>query len=573
MTPVQIVPMRPTDILLIEDDASDAYLLSHALESTCTGEFGVTPASSVEAALPLMSLQRFDVALLDLSLPGSSGLEALQQLRHAAPPLPIVILTGFDDEALALSALQHGAQDYLVKEQADGQLIKRAIRYAIERKRFEDNLTVLANFDALTGLANRSLFESRLEMALARARRSGETPALFFIDLNGFKSINDRLGHKAGDALLKGVAGRLKRTVREYDTVARFGGDEFAVLLEGAMEPRGCAIVARKMLDAMHTPFTLEKGEETVGLSLGIAIAASDTPSEQLLKQADIAMYRAKQKPKSSYQFYTENLHRETALRLQMEQELAHALRHRESLCLYYQPKLELKSGRLAGAEALIRWQHPERGLLLPEQFLPLLPPGLGTELDVFVLEMACADTRRWQAMGLEPVQISIHISNIGGEQDSIDALLAVLDRAGLSSRTIAMEIEESALLHDEGGSVRRLARVRDAGVELHLDNFGSGTSSLRLLARCPLDAVKIDRRLTSILDVEERETAMLRSLINLGHTFDMKVIAEGVESSAQQTALRAMECDQMQGYLIARPLSEPEFSRWLSQQLHASAL
>lgn len=287
-------------LLLIEDDASDAALVQHGLNGTCPGEFHIHHANSLEAALPKLSTHHFDVALLDLSLPASSDLEALKNLHNAAPPLPVVILTGRDDEALALSSLQCGAQDYLVKERAGGEEIKRAIRYAIERKRFEDNLVKLANYDALTGLINRSLFESRLTLALARVRRSGHAVAVLFLDLDGFKQVNDQFGHEAGDQLLKGVAERLVHSLRESDTIARFGGDEFAVLIEGDIEQHHCAVVAQRIIDALGSG-----PAAAVGASIGIALGNGDDRGECLLKQADEAMYHAKATGKNHFRFYT----------------------------------------------------------------------------------------------------------------------------------------------------------------------------------------------------------------------------------------------------------------------------
>ena len=569
MSAVQSVTARSTGVLMIEDDPSDAYLVGHALEDICPGQFAVAHARSLEEGLPQLSDQHFDVALLDLSLPGLSELEALKQLRYASPQLPIVILSGHNNEALARSAMQQGAQDYLVKEQADGQLIKRAITYAIERKRFEDNLTVLANFDLLTGLVNRSLFESRLEMALARSRRSGETPAVFFLDLNQFKPVNDRLGHAAGDALLKGVAGRLTQALRECDTVARFGGDEFAVLIENMEEPRSLAVIAQKIIDRLQVPFTLAEGEATIGVSIGIAVYQPGLTLPQLLKQADEAMYRAKQHPKSNYQFHTEALHRQTGERLRLEDELHQAIQQgAPGLCLYYQPKINLADGRPTGAEALIRWNHPSRGLLLPGEFLPLMPPALIGTLDRFVLETVCRDIQCWHAAGLSPLPVSGHIANHQWERrEYIESLADVLKQAGLAPGSLAFEIEENAVLRYGDRAMEAIKQARTMGIGIHLDNFGAELSSLTLLARCPLDVIKIDRSLSGGCDHHEQHFPLLKALVMLGHELGMTLVAEGVETDAQQQALTALACDQAQGLMISRPLPRPEFFQWLGNR------
>jgi len=568
----KVMPLRPLNILLVEDNSSDIFLVQSGLERTFPGEFNVTPAHSLEAALPALA-KPFDVALLDWTLPGSSDLEALKSLRHAAPQMAIVMLTGHDDEAKALVSLKHGAQDYLVKERADGHLIKRAIRYAIERKHFEDNLTTMANYDGLTGLANRSLFESRLDMALARARRSGDTLGVLFIDLNGFKQINDRMGHEAGDILLKRVAARLRQTLRECDTVARFGGDEFAVLLEGAGSPRNCAIVAQKIIDALAPPVALGQGEATIGASIGIALGAPGIAREELLRNADAAMYRAKESPGSFYHFYTDHMHEETVERLQMEHELTVSIREKTGLCLFYQPKLDLSTGQLAGAEALLRWEHPRRGMLAPAEFMPLLQPSMAVELDGVVVETVCRDIKCWQAAGLKPPQVSVHISGRHWENaDMADALLAMLRNAGLHASCLAIEVDELALLHCGSDGFDVLSRVRETGIEVHLDNFGAETSSLKLLTRCPLDAIKIDRQLTADMSSKEQHAILVRALVDLGHQLGMRVVAEGVETERQQQALQSMACDQIQGFVISKPLPAQDFFHWLGNRQHAAS-
>lgn len=567
MSTARIIPMRPISVLLVEDDASDAYLVQNGLNGVYPGEFGVVHTCSLEEALPPLGAWHFDVALLDLSLPGSSDIEALTNLRHRAPKLPVVILTGHDNEDLALMAIKHGAQDYLVKEHADGHLVKRAIRYAIERKHVEDNLTMLANYDGLTGLANRSLFESRVEMALMRARRIHEKFAVFFLDLDLFKSINDRLGHDSGDALLKGVATRLALCLRECDMVARFGGDEFAILLEGAVQPRSCAIVAQKIIDALKARFILDGKEIAIDISIGIVVARPEETFETVLKHADAAMYRAKAIGGSNYQFYTEHMHRETVTRLKLEQDLTMAIRNRQPLCLYYQPRIDTVSGMMVGAEALIRWDHPSNGLMLAADFLPFLSPKLTLELDLWVLEMVCRDIRSWRAAGLESGQISVHLSNRQWhDQATLDGLLAVVEKAGLPTRCLALEMDESTIRHYDG-NLNIVSHLRDTGFDIHLDNFGVDVASLKLLAHCPLAAIRIDRSLIHAIGQKAQHNALIGALVSLAHQFGMKVVAEGVETHEQKAALAAMNCDQIQGFIISRPLAAEDFFNWMANR------
>lgn len=405
------VPSPAVKVLLVEDDDSDAFLVQDALDGVCPGAFDVSHMASLEASLP--QVDAFAIMLLDFSLPGISGLEALAKVRAAAPRMPVVVLTGYDDEHLAMRAMQHGAQDYLVKERFDGAAIKRALTYSIERKNFEQALSQMANTDLLTGLMSRNFFEQCLRMAMARIRRSGAQLAVCFLDLDGFKAINDRLGHAAADALLKESAKRLRGCLRESDAIARFGGDEFAMLLEGVSTPRDCAIIARKMIDTLAEPFLLPEGEVTVGVSIGIAFGKPHESENQLLRHADAAMYRAKVKLGSNFQFYTALMDRQTSDRIQLEQELIDAMGKDGELLLYYQPKLDIETGELVGTEALIRWDHPKRGLLAPASFIPLISGTSAAEaLDAWVMETVCRDMRCWQAAGMKPVQVSMHLSD-----------------------------------------------------------------------------------------------------------------------------------------------------------------
>ena len=309
------------------------------------------------------------MVLLDLSLPDSHGLETVIRIRTAVPSVPIVVLSGLTDEEMALQALQVGAQDYMVKGQGDGSLIARAIRYAVERKRSEERLSYLARYDHLTQLANRSLFRDRLEQALARANRNGSLVALMFLDLDGFKTVNDTLGHACGDELLKEAARRIEGNVRHSDTVARLGGDEFAIMLEGLVYAQDAAPVAREILEILSQPFLLDEQRVLVTASIGIAVCPP-TEGDRLLKDADAAMYRAKERGRNTYEFYTEEMNVQAFERLALESSLSLAL-EREEFLLYYQPQVELATGEIVGVEALLRWQHPDLGLVSPAKFIP----------------------------------------------------------------------------------------------------------------------------------------------------------------------------------------------------------
>lgn len=566
MQNLRVVPFRPVSTLLVEDDPSDAFLIQHSLENTCNDAFVIKHVSTMKEAMDLLHSEHFDVVLLDLSLPGYAQLEALANVQTLAPRLPVIILTGNNDENLALSAMKQGAQDYLIKDDYDGAKIKRAIRYAIERKQCEENLAVLANYDALTGLANRSLFESRLEMSLARSRRSGEPLAVFFLDLDHFKQVNDSLGHDAGDMLLKDASARLKQCLREYDTACRFGGDEFAVLIEGMADPRNCAIVAQKIMDALTHPFSLDAREARIGVSIGIAISAPDVSVERILRHADTAMYRAKSIPRSNFQFYTPHIQQEALERLQLEQDLGHALSQVGQLSLFYQPKLEVMTGKLIGAEALIRWLHPEKGVLRPEEFIPVVRgTSIAPLLDEWVIRTVGRDMQDWKNANLPPLKVSIHLAQEQWhDMRMLDSLLDTLQEMKVPPEYLAIELEESAILPFYISDIDIVSRVRATGLEVHLDNFGADATSLRVVTQFTFDMMKIDRYLIRNIHLREREAVLVRTLIEFGHRLNMRVIAEGVEHNEQKEILAAMGCDFLQGEAIAPPLRADTFFYWI---------
>jgi diguanylate cyclase (GGDEF)-like protein len=315
----KIISIAKIPILLVEDNTADAEIISALLKENGTKEkFAVTRAPDIAQALALLHDQSFAAVLLDLSLPDANELDGFLSLQTAAPTLPVIVLTGRDDEALAMKAMANGTQDYLLKEQIQGITLKIAIHYAIQRKRFEDTITRQANFDGLTGLSNRMLFEHRLDMALARIQRTHKNVGLLFLDLNDFKHVNDTLGHAAGDRLLKEIAGRMTQCVRPYDTVARIGGDEFAILIEDIAQPHDCATVAQKLIDAISKPVPMDIRRVSVGVSIGIAVCdqLKKVNSALLIDEADTAMYRAKEEEDSNYRFYTGDMEEAMHVRL-----------------------------------------------------------------------------------------------------------------------------------------------------------------------------------------------------------------------------------------------------------------
>ena len=420
---------------------------------------------------------------------------------------------------------------------------------AVERGHAEARLAHQATHDALTGLPNRTLFLDRLGQALAQRHEDGTTVAVVFLDVDRFKVINDSAGHGAGDRLLTGLAQRLSGLVRPGDTVARFGGDEFTVLCQGVAGASGALKIAERIVEGTAAPFALDDGEVVVTLSAGIALPrAGDTP-ETLLRDADAAMYRAKERGRNRIEVFDEAMRDTAVARLDTEKALRRAL-DADELVLHYQPQVRVADGRLTGVEALVRWQHPERGLLPPGQFVPLAEEaGLIVPLGARVLEEACRQAQAWRRAGT-PVVVWVNVSPVQVAQPDLARRVAgVLDATGVDPALIGLELTESALLADASSVVA----LSELGVRLAIDDFGTGYSSLDHLRRFPFDLVKIDRSFVAALD-GARGTAIVAAVVGLAHALGLEALAEGVETEAQHDALRGIGCDLAQGFWFARP-------------------
>ena len=551
-------------ILLVEDNPGDARLVRELLVDASAWKFELTHVEQLSDAIPRLSEGNFDVVLLDLSLPDAHGLSTVTQLKAMAPTIPIVVLSGLDDEALALQAVQGGAQDYLVKGSGDGNLIARSIRYAIERKRAEERLAYLAQYDPLTGLVNRSLFRECLGRALSRSDRHGRQLALMFLDLDRFKAINDTLGHDVGDMLLKAVAERLVGCVRKGDTVARLGGDEFTIILEGIARQQDVAIVAQKILNVMGRPFILVGHEIFVTVSIGIALYPPGADNaDALIKNADIAMYRAKAQGRNNYQFYVPDMSDQPFARLALESSLHYAL-ERNEFQVYYQPLADLSTAQVTSVEALVRWRHPDLGIIPPDRFIPLAEEGgLMVALGEWVLRTACAQMRTWQTAGLLKARLLVNLSlRQFRHRDLLDMLASVLRETGLSPQFLGLELTERCFSGDTQAAALRLGEIKSMGILVAVDDFGAGYSSLRNLAHLPLDLLKIDCSL--IQEIGHDDTSLVTALITLAHNFNLRVVAEGVETEAQLRFLIQHQCDEMQGAYFSPPVTADDLTTWL---------
>ncbi len=440
------------------------------------------------------------------------------------------------------------------------------------RKEMELRLAHLANHDLLTGLPNRNLLIDRLNQALIAAKRHGRAAAVLFLDLDRFKTINDSLGHSIGDRLLKAVAERLRRCVREGDTVARLGGDEFVVILDDMAQPQDAALVAKKILEGLLPPFRVELpeggGTQEFFLTASIGISLHPADGEDagtLLKNADTAMYRAKERGGGSYQFFTPEMDARTRQRLSLEHALRNALARAEFV-LHYQPQIDLATQEVIGVEALLRWHRPEQGLVAPAEFIPLLEEtGLIVPVGEWVLSEACRQAKAWRAAGLPPWRMAVNLSarQLRDERFA-DTVAKVLADTGMDPRYLELEITESAVMQQVEASIELLRRVRALGVRLAMDDFGTGYSSLSHLKLLPIDAVKIGQSFVRDIPADENDAAIVQAIIVLARTLGLEVIAEGVEAPAQLAFLRARGCDAMQGYLFSRTLPAEELARFL---------
>ena len=443
------------------------------------------------------------------------------------------------------------------------------------RKQSEQEIHRLAYFDSLTGLPNRVLFKDRLTQALVHAHRYRTTLATLFLDLDRFKVINDTLGHNIGDLLLKSVAERLAESVRHSDSVcrsvgeaenhslARLGGDEFTVLLTNLREVQDAGKVARRIVESLAQSFSIEGREIFVTVSVGIAIFPDDGDSvDALLKNADSAMYHAKEHGRNNAQFYSNTFNAAAHERLILEGELRHALA-REEFVVYYQPQIDLRTSGIVGAEALVRWQHPERGLLPPAEFLPAaIDTGLISAIDEWVLRTACRHNQAWQLRGAMPVHISVNLSHSFFHSKTLLSVVEeALSETGLSPACLKLELTESIAMRNVDASIVMLTTLKSMGVQLSIDDFGTGYSSLSYLQRLPITMVKIDQSFIQEILTQTSPAPIVRAIIAMAHSLNLLVLAEGVELEAQRMLLLELGCDQAQGYLLGRPIPEDAFA------------
>jgi diguanylate cyclase (GGDEF)-like protein/PAS domain S-box-containing protein len=689
------------NLLLIEDNPGDVLLIREMLNEQAQHDIQVAHVSSMSEAEKHLAENKVHIVLLDLGLPDAQGMGCVRRAHAAAPRVPLVVLTGLDDESMAVSALQEGAQDYLIKGQIEPRELMRALGYAVERKIIEEtlfaekeraqaildsigdavictdvsgNITFLnvvaeamtgwsleeaagrpmaeafriidaatretladpmeralrrnklthlplncilvrrdgfeipiedsvspihdregqatgaviifrdvsvaramteliahsAEHDFLTGLPNRLLLNDRVSQAIALAQRHMHQVAILFLDLDGFKHINDSLGHPIGDKLLQSIAKRLVACVRQSDTVSRQGGDEFVVLLSEVEQPEHTSITARRMLQAVAVAHSIDHHDLHVTTSIGVSVYPEDgLDAETLIKNADTAMYQAKENGRHSFQFFRPAMNVRAVERQSIEENLRRAL-ERHEFALHYQPKIDLKTGVITGAEALIRWTHPVRGSVSPAQFIPVAEDcGLILPIGAWVMRQACTQARTWMDAGLPATTMAVNVSAMQFRNENfLEGLFAILDETGMSPELLELEVTESVLMKRAQFTASVLQTLRERGVRVAVDDFGTGYSSLSYLRKFPLDALKIDQSFIRQITTTPDETTIVSAIISMGQSLKLRVIAEGVETPQELAFLKLHQCDEAQGYFLSRPVPHEQFAKLLETQV-----
>ena len=565
-----LVKFSEAKVMMVDDDTLISEVVQTYLEDG--GYRNLIAINDPRDALDTARRENPDLLLLDLMMPGISGFDILAAIRadEDLKFLPVIVLTAATDPSSKLKALELGASEFLAKPVDPSELLLR-VRNSLAFKVYQDHL---AYSDAVTGLPNRRIFMRRLIGTVLRSSKQGGTFALVHIDLDRFKNINETFGHQAGDHLLKTTGDRLNDCLRGTDMVgrlsgaqdevlARTGGDEFAILLPGLVTSQNAAQVTRRLLQSIAKPLSIGGKDLFLTASAGIAVYPGDgVDSETLLKNAEFAMYQAKQNGRNRQEFYSSTLNEASRERLRLESDLHRAL-ERNELILHYQPKVDLQTNSVVGAEALLRWQHPELGLLPPLTFISIAEEsGLIVSIGDWIIAEACRQGAAWCAQGLGDLRIAVNVSSYQLNSERILGVIkSALDQSGFAPSSLILELTESLLMNDAASSIQMLEKLKALGACLSIDDFGTGYSSLSYLKRFPLDELKIDRSFVSGLPADETDVSIVRAIIALAHSLNLKVVAEGVETIEQLDALRVLNCATYQGYFFSRALPAGDFA------------
>jgi diguanylate cyclase (GGDEF)-like protein len=576
-------------LLVVDDVANNRDVLGRLFRRR---GYEVVEAATGCAALELITKQHFNAVLLDVVMPEMDGLEVLRRIRaiHSTAILPVIMVTAMAESKDVVQALELGANDYITKpidvgitfarvqnhiarQQAERALaeqlhklenINRELENEIAQRKISDaRIQQMAHHDSLTGLSNRSYFRDQLARSFDRVEQDGGSFDLLFIDLDQFKLINDSLGHRIGDLLLATIGERLKRAVNEDDTVARLGGDEFAII-RFAKRPEDTNLLVDRVMKAVALPYDIEGHRLFITSSIGIARAPDDgNDPELLLANADLALYRAKAEGRGRRRFFEAEMNERVRARQLLERDLRTATSE-DQFELNYQPQLNLSSGRISGFEALLRWRHPERGLIPPLDFIPLAEDtGLIVPVSQWLLGEACREARTWP----DDIKLAVNLSPVHFRSGTlVHDVVGALSLSGLEPSRLELEITESVLLDDNKTTMQALHELRRWGLGISIDDFGTGYSSFTYLRMFPFDKIKIDQSFVRDLPTKKDSTAIVRAIIGVASTLGMVTTAEGVETQEQLTYLQAEGCTEVQGYLISRPLLTTDVRRILAK-------
>ena len=557
-------------ILVIDDDEQVRCLLLDLLGEV----YNCREVSSAEAALSVLGKESFDLIISDIDMGDMSGLELVPHVHSNSPDSVVLMISGKSNIETAIAAMHAGAFDYIMKpfdvrhvEAAVERALKQRLLLA-QKRRYKDELEQLlhertaqvdrlAYYDTLTSLPNRTLFEDRLAQAVALAQRADKKVAVLFIAPDQLKKVNDTLGHRAGDQLMQQVAGRLRGCVNDTDTVARFGGDQFVLVLPEIESSKDVVDVIASIQKALNPSFKLDRQELFATASVGVSFFPEDGhDGSSLIKNAGAALYRAKKSGGNEYRFYTADMHAKASKRFELETSLRHAIDNEEFL-LHYQPRVAISGLEIVGLEALVRWHHPKLGLVPPSDFIPLAEEtGLILPIGEWVLREACRQNREWQDQGFSRMRIGVNISARQFQQQHLsDTVVRILEESNLEPRFLELELTESSIMSNADATIEVLSKLQSMGVAISVDDFGTGFSSLSYLKRLPIDSLKVDQSFVRELATDPDDAALVMAIVNLAHALRLRVVAEGVETQEQLRFLRLLRCDEIQGYLISRPL------------------
>jgi diguanylate cyclase (GGDEF)-like protein len=569
-----MVTNAESSILIIDDFEQVRRLLGELLSA-----HDCVTAASAEEALAVLETRAFDLVLSDINMPGISGLDLVPRILKRSPETVVVMVSGEQTIEAAIEAMRAGAFDYVTKP-LDLRHVQAAVERAlaqhqllVQKRLYEDHLEELvkertaeiehlAYYDRLTDLPNRNLFADRCKQALAIAQRNKKLVGVMLVSLDRLKKVTDTLGQADGDVVLTEAGARLQACVGDGDTVARLEGDEFALLLTKLRETDELAEFSVAVREAFKPSFRLGSREVYVTVSIGISLFpfnGEDTAT--ILKNAGAALYRAKRQGGNNYQFYTADMNAHALKRLGLETSLRRAVEKKEFVT-YYQPVIDFSSNQIVGAEALVRWQHPELGILPPSEFIGMAEDsGLILTIGDMVMHDACVQTRQWRAEGFNDLRIAVNVSARQFRQESFPGRVAqVLAETGLEAGGLELELTETSIMENTEQAAKILAEIRGLGVKIAIDDFGTGYSSLSYLKHLPIDIVKLDRSFVAEATNDPDDAALVMAIITLAHNLRLRVIAEGIETEKQLGFLRLLKCDEGQGYLFGRPMSATQF-------------